>query len=339
MNGQHSHDHGGHSYGHSHAGVDPSIAASDRGIWAVKWSFVILFCTAGLQLAIVLLSNSVGLLADTIHNFGDAGTAIPLAVAFLFAKKKPTESFTYGYGRFEDFAGILVVLIIFASAVMAAYESVQRLLHPEVVTHLGAVIAASLIGFAGNEGVAIFRIRVGKEMGSAALVADGYHARTDGWVSLAVLFSALGVHFGYPKADAIIGLLITIAILGIVYQSARDVLVRALDGVEPRILEELKHAAGHVEGVNEVTEVRARWLGHQLLAELNIAVAPELNVADAHQIATEVHSQLLKHVGFLARATVHVDPVGLSGEQFHVKEFQEHEGSHEQHEHSDHNPH
>jgi cation diffusion facilitator family transporter len=329
-----------HDHGHSHGRIDPSITASDRGIWAVKWSFIVLFLGAAIQLAIVLLSNSVSLLADTIHNFGDAGTAIPLGIAFLFGKKKPTQRFSYGYGRFEDFAGIVVVLIIFASAVMAAYEAIRRLIHPELVTHLGAIVAASLIGFVANEAVAVFRIKVGSEIGSAALIADGYHARTDGWTSLAVLFGALGVYFGYPKADPIIGLLITIAILGIVYQSAKDVMLRALDGVEPQVLEDIRHAAGHVQGVKEVTEVRARWLGHQLLAELNIAVAPELSVADAHRIATEVHSQLLKHLTFLTRATVHVDAVGVSGEHFHFETSQIHEHNDEHHHgHHEHKPH
>jgi cation diffusion facilitator family transporter len=314
--GEHSGSHP-QAHGHSHGAIDASIAASDRGIWAVKWSFVGLAVTAVLQLAIVLWSNSIGLLADTIHNFGDAGTAVPLGIAFLLAKRKPTERFSYGYGRFEDFAGMMVVLIILASAVLAGYESIQRLIRPQPVQHLWAVMVASVLGFVGNEGVAVFRIKVGKEIGSAALVADGYHARTDGWTSLAVLFGALGVHYGYPKADSVIGLLITAAILVIVWQSAKEVLVRALDGVEPRVLEELRHAARHVPGVQEVTEVRARWLGHQLLAELNIAVAPEMSVAQAHEIATEVHRELLRHLNFLARATVHVDAVGVSGERHH----------------------
>jgi len=337
--GSHSHDDHGHAHhpapkesgpapggghGHSHAGIDPSIAASDRGLWAVKWSFVILFTAAAFQLVIVFLSNSIGLLADTIHNFGDAGTAIPLAIAFLFSKKKATERFSYGYGRFEDFAGMMVVLIILASAGVAGYESVWRLIHPEPVGHLWAVMAASVIGFAGNEWVAIFRIKIGKEIGSAALIADGYHARTDGWTSLAVLLGALGVHFGYPKADAVIGLLITAAILVIVWQSAKEVLVRALDGVDPHVLDQLRHAARHVPGVHEVTQVRARWLGHQLLAELNIAVAPEKTVAEAHAIATVVHQQLQQHLTFLARATVHIDPVGASGEHHHFADASPH---------------
>ncbi len=304
-------------HGHSHSRIDPSIASSDRGIWAVKWSFIGLFVTAAIQLAVVILSNSIGLLADTIHNFGDASTAIPLGIAFMFAMKKPSQRFTYGYGRVEDFAGVLVVLTIFASAAVAAYESIQRLIHPEKVEHLAAVAMASVLGFLGNEGVAIFRIRVGKEIGSAALVADGYHARTDGWTSLAVLIGALGVWLGYPKADPIIGILITIAILVIVWRSAKEVFKRALDGIEPEVLSEIQHATSHVAGVRDVTEVRARWLGHQLLAEVNIAVDPALTVEQGHSIGADVHRELVAHLPFLARAIVHVDPTGASGESHH----------------------
>jgi cation diffusion facilitator family transporter len=312
----HEHDQA-KGHGHSHAGIDPSIASSDRGLWAVKWSFVGLFITAGIQLGVVIFSNSISLLADTIHNFGDAATAIPLAIAFVFAKRKPSPRFTYGYGRVEDFAGILVVLTILMSAVVAGYEASHRLIHPEKVGHLGAIAIAAVIGFLGNEGVAIFRIRVGKEIGSAALIADGYHARTDGWTSLAVLIGALGVWLGFPLADPIIGILITAAILVIVWRSAKEVVSRALDGVDPDVLSEVQHAAAHVAGVRDVKEIRARWLGHQLLAEVNIAVDASLTVEQGHQIATGVHRQLMTHLPFLARAVVHVDPVGASGEEHH----------------------
>ena len=167
-------------HGHSHGIVDASITTSARGLWAIKWSFIGLAVTAAIQLVVVIMSNSVALLADTIHNLGDAATAIPLGIAFLFAKRPPTRRFTYGFGRVEDLAGLAIVLTIFASAVVAAYQAVNRLVHPQPVTHLGAIIVASIIGFAGNELVALFRIRVGREIGSAALIADGYHARTDG---------------------------------------------------------------------------------------------------------------------------------------------------------------
>lgn len=219
----HGHDHGAGSHGHTHGVLDPSIATTDRGIWAIKWSFVILALTAALQLVVVLASGSVALLADTIHNVGDATTAIPLWVAFVLARRRPTATFTYGYGRVEDLAGILIVLIILFSAIVAGYEAIGRFIRPQPITQLLWVALAGIIGFIGNEVVAVFRIRVGREIESAALIADGYHARTDGLTSLAVVIGAAGVWLGFPLADPIIGLLITIAILGIVWQSARGV--------------------------------------------------------------------------------------------------------------------
>jgi cation diffusion facilitator family transporter len=316
----HDHPHGhGHSRGHAHTHgiVDPALATSERGLWAVKWSFIALVATAFLQLIVVFLSGSVALLADTIHNFGDAATAIPLAIAFMFAAKLPTDRFTFGYGRIEDLAGVAVVLVILASAIVAGYQSIQRFLDPQEIAYLWVVIAASVIGFLGNELVAIFRIRVGREINSAALVADGYHARIDGWTSLAVLFGAVGVWLGYPLADPIIGLLITAAILGIVIQSGKSIFFRMLDGAEPNVIGELRHAAEHVPQVKEVTEVRARWLGHRLHAELNVAVDPELTIAQAHAIAAEVRHQLLHHLDYLSLVVIHVDPADQSGESHH----------------------
>jgi cation diffusion facilitator family transporter len=327
--GGHRHDHDndhGERHGHTHRIIDPSIATSERGLWAIKWSFIGLAATAVFQLAVVFVSGSVALLADTIHNFGDAATAIPLAIAFWFARKKPSRRFTFGYGRVEDLAGVAIVLTILASAVIAGYESIERLLHPQEVSYLGAVIAASIIGFLGNEAVAIFRIRIGQEINSAALVADGYHARVDGWTSLAVLFGAVGVWLGYPLADPIIGLLITAAIFGIVIQSGKAIFFRMLDGADPTIIDELRHAAEHVSGVREVTEVRARWLGHRLHAELNIAVDPELTIAQAHAIAAEVRHQLLHHLNYLSLVVIHVDPANQSGETYQGISEHAHDG-------------
>ncbi|MGH9531851.1 MAG: cation diffusion facilitator family transporter [Terriglobales bacterium] len=174
-------DHKPHSHAH-HVGVDPTITTSARGIWAVKWSFIGLTATAAVQVIVVVLSGSVALLADTIHNFGDAATAIPLGVAFMFARKKASPRFPFGYGRVEDLAGVLVVLTILFSAVVAGYEAIERLMHPRVVQHLGAVAAASVIGFLGNEGVAVLRIKVGKEIDTnLSLVAtSGCLARDSG---------------------------------------------------------------------------------------------------------------------------------------------------------------
>ncbi len=268
----------------------------------------------------------MALLADTIHNFGDAATAIPLWIAFTLGRRKPTKSFTYGYGRVEDLAGVSIVVIILLSAIVAGYESINRIIHPQNVEHLWAVIAASLIGFAGNEAVAIFRIKVGKQMGSAALVADGYHARVDGFASLSVLVGAIGVWLGYSLADPVVGLLITIVILRVVWESGKSVFTRLLDGVDPEVIDEVKHAANQTTGVHAVTNVRVRWLGHRLHAELNIAVRPDLYVEQGHDIACEVRHQLLHHLRYLSSVTIHVDPVNASGEEHHIIVEHTHDG-------------
>jgi len=323
---EHRHDHGHEGHGHTHGAVDPTIATSERGIWAVKWSFVGLFATALVQIVVVLLSGSVALLSDTIHNFGDAATAIPLGIAFGLARLGASRRFTFGYGRVEDLAGVIVVLIILFSAVVAGYQAIDRLIHPQPVGLLWAVAVAGAVGFVGNEAVAVFRIRVGREIGSAALVADGYHARTDGWTSLAVLAGAVGVWLGYPLADPIVGLLIAAAILVIVWQSGKAVFTRMLDGVEPEVVEEIRHAASEVPGVEEVSEVRARWLGHRLHAEVNVAVDPVLDVAEGHAIAREVNHRLLHHLSYLSGAVVHVDLVEEAGEDHHRIGSHSHDG-------------
>ena len=321
----HRHDSGG-QLPHTHGAIDPSIATTQRGLWAVKWSFIGLAATAVLQAIVVFLSGSVALLADTIHNFGDASTAIPLWIAFALMRQAPNRRFPFGYGRVEDLAGVVIVLTILFSGLVAGYEAITRLLHPRPVDYLGAVVAASVVGFVGNEVVAIFRIRVGKEIGSAALVADGYHARVDGLASLAVLAGVIGVWLGYSLADPLMGLLITAAIFRIVWQSGRAVFTRLLDGVEAGVIDDLKHVARHVPGILEVTEVRARWIGHRLHAELNIAVDPDLSVAEGHAIAREAQHRLSHHVRYLSYATVHIDPANEAGETHHRITQHAHDG-------------
>jgi len=302
VNGRgHSHD-GPH--GHTHGVIDATIATTERGIWAIKWSFIILAVTAALQVLVVLASGSVALLADTIHNVADATTAIPLWIAFALARRKPTSTFTYGYGRVEDLAGISIVLIVLLSALLAGYEAIDRIFHPQPITLLLWVAIAGVIGFIGNEAVAVFRIRVGREINSAALVADGYHARTDGLTSLAVVAGAIGVWLGFPLADPIVGLIITIAIFGIVWQSARSVLTRMLDGVEPGTVGEIQHAAEHVVGIRRVLDVKARWLGHQLHADVAILVDNKLSVADAERIGESLKHELFAHLPPLSVANV-----------------------------------
>jgi cation diffusion facilitator family transporter len=275
---------------------------------------------------VFFLSGSVGLLADTIHNFADASTAIPLGIAFWLARRHATRRFTYGLGRVEDFAGLAIVLTVLVSAVVAAYVSVRRFFHPQGVDLLWAVMLAGVIGFLGNEGVAIFRIRVGREIGSAALIADGYHARVDGWTSLAVFAGALGIWAGYPLADPIVGVLISAAIFVLVYRSAPTVVRRMLDGVETSTLDAIVHAASHVDLVQEVTDVRARWIGHGLHADLSITVPAGLSVEEGHTIATEVRHQLLHHVPHLSAVQVHVDPTGRGGARHHEIVAHAHDG-------------
>jgi cation diffusion facilitator family transporter len=288
--------------GHSHSiadSVDDSLESSERGLAALKLSLVILGLTAAIQVVIVALSGSVALLADTIHNFADAGTSLPLWVAFALAKRGPSRRFTYGYGKAEDMAGVVIVTIIFFSACVAAWGAALKLMHPEPVGHLGWVAAAALVGFVGNEAVGVLRIRVGREIGSAALVADGQHARVDGFTSLAVLIGVAGVAVGFPILDPLVGLGITVAILVIVRDAGREVWVRLIDGIEPEILREIEHAPTHVRGVERVERVRARWIGHRVWGEIEVGVAASLSVEAAYEIAEEVRRQLRAHVRLL----------------------------------------
>ena len=202
------HAHGGH--GHSHGLVDPSIVRSRDGVRTVAISLAVLAVTAVAQVVIFTLSGSVALLADLIHNFGDALTALPLGIAFY------ARSF-----RAEKIAGLFVVAAIFVSACVALYEAIQRFIHPEHLTHLWILAAAGVIGFLGNEIAAQVRLRGGRRLHSPALIADGKHARADGYVSLAVVATAIAVAAGYERADPIIGLLITLVILKITWDSWR----------------------------------------------------------------------------------------------------------------------
>jgi cation diffusion facilitator family transporter len=283
-------------HAHLHGVADPAYLSTARGLWALKWSFVILGAGAILQFVVVMLSGSVALLADMIHNLADAGTALPLAVAFLAVRRQPTPRFTHGYGRLEDLAGVAIVLVILASAIAVGYEAAHRLMNPRPVAMLSAVAAAGLIGFLANEAVAILRIGVGREIQSAALIADGHHARADGLASLAVAAGAGVVKLGYPIADPLIGLAIAVVIVAIVWQSAATVFTRILDGVDPAIVSELRHAGVHVSGIVEVRGIRARWIGHRLDAEAELAVASGLSVHEALAIADRFKAAAAEHL-------------------------------------------
>ena len=300
-----------HTFAHSHDvadKVDAAMATNERGIWALKISLVGLGLTAVLQVVIVFSSGSTALLADTIHNFGDAATSIPLWIAFALQRRERTRRFNYGYGRVEDLAGVVIVGLIFFSACVAGYESIRRLVDPQPVTHLWWVAAAGLVGFLGNEAVAIFHIRVGEQIGSAALIADGQHSRVDGFTSLAVLVGAAGVAAGLPILDPLIGLAITVAILFIVRDAATAIFLRLLDGVEPRVLGQIEQAPLQVDGVQDVHQVRARWHGHKVQADLHVTVDRRLSVAESHVIVERVQQALADQVPAFGAATIHVCP-------------------------------
>ncbi len=296
---------------HSHEAadkVDSALEASAEGLRTLWISLGCLAATAAVQAVIVLLSGSVALLGDTVHNAADALTALPLGVAFLLGRRVATRRFTYGFGRAEDLAGIFIVLTIAASSALAAWIAVDRLLHPQPISYLPAVAAAAFVGFLGNEWVARYRIRTGRRIGSAALVADGLHARTDGFTSLAVLLGAGGAALGWRQADPVVGLLITAAILLVLKDAAREVFRRLMDGVDPALVDTAEAALCAVDGVAGVGELRMRWLGHQLRAEVAITVDGELSVREAHEVAVRAEHALLHAVPRLRAALVHSDP-------------------------------
>ncbi|MGR8007176.1 cation diffusion facilitator family transporter [Streptomyces hypolithicus] len=308
--GRHHHGHSHrHSHGHSHERLDTALEGSAAGLRTLWFSFAVLAATTVAQAVVAALSGSVALLGDTVHNATDALTALPLAVAFLLGRRAATRRYTYGFGRAEDLAGVFVVLVIAASAVFAGYEAMRRLLEPQDVSHLPAVAAAGLIGFAGNEWVARARIRTGKRIGSAALVADGLHARTDGFTSLAVLLGAGCSALGWRYGDPLIGLLIMGMIVVVLRGAAREVWHRLMDAVDPALVDDAEHALAEVEGVRAVGAVRMRWIGHSLRAETSVVVAPNLTVVQAHAVAVAAEHALLHAVGRLVGATVHVDHV------------------------------
>jgi len=299
--------------GHSHDAadqVDQALEANAAGRRALWISLAGLAVTALLQAVVVAFTGSVALLGDTLHNVADAVTAVPLLIAFWLARRPANDRYTYGYGRAEDLAGLFVIAMIALSSVLAGWEAIDRLIHPQAVSHVWAVAVAGLIGFAGNELVARYRIRVGRQIGSAALVADGLHARTDGFTSLAVLVGAVGVAAGLPWVDPVIGLLIAIAILGVLRSAVRQVGARLMDAVDPGLVAHVRTVIGAVPGVRSVRQVRVRWIGHTLHAEADIGVGDELALVAGHDIAHQVEQQLVAQVPRLTSAVVHVSPIG-----------------------------
>ncbi|WP_422936704.1 cation diffusion facilitator family transporter [Sinomonas sp. P47F7] len=312
---EHGHDHPhGHDHGHDHHhgggvlgalkeffvphthdaadSIDDALEASHEGVRALKISLFALLGTTLLQFVVVLISGSVALLADTVHNFSDALTAVPLWIAFLLARRPATKRYTYGYGRAEDLAGLFIIAVVALSAIVAAWQSIGRLIHPQPLENLWWVVAAGIIGFAGNEAVAVYRISVGRRIGSAALVADGIHARTDGFTSLAVVVGAFGVMLGFPLADPIVGLFISIAIFVLLWGTVKSLGRRLLDGIEPDLVHRAEHALEATPGVIGIERLQLRWIGHRLHGTAVVRLAASTTIGEADAIRHDARRRL-----------------------------------------------
>ncbi len=314
---------GDHSHDEQKLIADEAFAGSQEGIRTVWIALSLLLLTTVIQVLIYLLSGSVALLADTVHNLGDGLNSVPLLIAFYLARRPPTRRYTYGFHRAEDVAGVIIVLSIAFSAGYIFYESIAKLLNPVGVSNVGAIAAAALIGFIGNEAVAIIQIRTGRKIGSAALVTDGLHARTDGLTSLAVLVAAAGVWLGVPILDPIIGILIGIAILFISRDASLSIWYRLMDAIEPEIYDQAAAIAAdqvdHHDGLEEIRRLRMRWMGHRLHADLHICVKPELSTVQGHDLAEQVRMSFFEALPLLSEAIVHVEPWSANLEEFHLR--------------------
>jgi cation diffusion facilitator family transporter len=299
-----------HLRGHEHASLntDTAFTSNRDGIRTIWLAIAALGATSLLQIAIVAASGSVALLADTVHNIGDTLNSIPLLIAFYLARRVATRRYTYGFGRAEDVAGVAIVLSIAFSAAVVFWESIQKLINPQPMQNIGWVVAAAVIGFLGNEAVALLQIRTGRRIGSDAMIADGLHARIDGLTSLAVLFAAGGTLIGLPILDPIIGLVIGVAILFITRDAARRIWYRLMDAVDPSLISQIEHYAGEVEGVTGVPRLRARWIGHQVFAEMTITVDDQLSLVESHHIAENIQRALKNAIPHLGEVTIHAAP-------------------------------
>lgn len=305
--GQWLHRISGHAH-HSTVEVDAAMEGDARGLRTLKVSMAGLFATALLQSSIVVLSGSVALLSDALHNFADAMTSIPLWIAFVLLRRGATSRFTYGYGKAEDIAGIVVLAVVFLSACTAIYEASLRFFSPGPILHPGWVAAAAIVGFVGNESVAQIRITTGRQIGSAALVADGQHSRIDGLTSLMVLVGVVGSVSGHPLIDPLAGLAIGLVILTIAVSAVRPLGLRLLDAIEPEHLDRIREVAAKAPGVRSVPRVRARWSGHRILGDVDLSVDPRLSAKEMEEIGKILEEELRRTVPFLGEADVRCRP-------------------------------
>ena len=319
---EHEHDDHDHGHSHEHGRVDADLYGNRAGLRAVPISTAGMLLVSAIQFAIATIGGSAGLFADALHNFGDVFTTIALWIAFVISNRTANQRYTYGYYRAEDLAGIFIVLVIIASATASAVESVQKLISGNTPTQIYLSMAAALVGVAGNELLAQYKISVGKRINSIPLIADGQHSRIDGLTSLAAFVGLVGVELGFPKADPIAGIVITIVIVTVVFSTSRSVLQRLLDAVDPHIVPTIITTALAVPGVEQVTDIRARWVGHTLHVVMNIEVDAELTLSKAHAIAEEVRHRLFHDIKGISEVLIHTDPSSVSGD--HHQEMAHH---------------
>lgn len=323
----HDHEHGHHhhgdswweklaavlhlpGYGHTHdlPNSQDTIFSNELGIRTVKQALLLLGLTTLLQAAIYFFSGSVALLADTVHNLGDALNSIPLWIAFVLARRAATKRYTYGYGRAEDIAGLLIVASIAFSAGYILFEAISRLIAPQPIAYGGWVVAAALIGFVGNEAVAVLQIRVGKQIGSEAMITDGRHARVDGLTSLAVLPAVLGSWLNFPILDPVFGLLIGIAIVFITRDAVVAMWFRLMDAVDPHLVEHAEQALLAHPSVKAIDYLRLRWVGHSLHLEASLWISPEIEFSQIAEIQQQLNEALRTDIPHLSEITISLRP-------------------------------
>jgi len=297
-------------YGHSHEVPEQqdAIYNNELGIRTVKQALLLLGITTLLQAGIYLFSGSVALLADTVHNLGDALNSLPLLIAFFLARRAATRRYTYGFGRAEDIAGLFIVLSIAFSAGYILIEAVSKMISPQPIAYGGWVIAAALVGFIGNEAVAVLQIRVGNRIGSEAMVTDGRHARVDGLTSLAVIPAVIGSWIEIPILDPIFALIISIAIVLITWDAIVAIWYRLMDAVDPHLIDHAETAVRIHSEVQDINYLRMRWVGHSLHFESCILVDPNLDISQTYNVKRRIKRELIKELPHLSEITISISP-------------------------------
>jgi cation diffusion facilitator family transporter len=304
---------------HAHPANLTGAQGTREGLRAIRLAAVALGASAAVRLTIAVLSGSVGLLAAGLDDLGDVLTTVVLSVAFIASRRAADRRYTFGYQRFEDLSGVLVVAVIWGSAAFATYEAVMRLTGDHQVTRLGIAMTAAVLGLLANGFAGVYKIRVGRRIGSEPLIADGKHALTDSLSSVAAFGGLLGVKAGHPIADPIAAFVVVLAIVAVAVDATRRVLARLLDAVDPTIVGQIEHIAKHTDGVASIGRVQARWAGRSLYVTLTVAADGNKSLTDTHTIAENVAHRILHDVPGVAQVDVHVDPWEPHGDEAHAR--------------------